>query len=348
MIKGVKKMTKKYYAVREGHQPGIYENWEECQAQVDGFSKAKFKSFKTWTEAEEYLEGVVIEEAGKEERSIEIERYDKPAEKEYTKGKTYNEIGADETGKEFYGPMVTVAVYYDDEFNQDLFDELDKLQSTDSKENSPKKIEEIALKLMDPANKLKFTIVEAIGEDSNSKQPDLYDARWDYNELYGQVNNANAVQAFMINHAIQLGIDQFGEPETITYDRFESDATYEDYLKGKGNHMNGKSIIDVIDSSRIIGVDATYQADAIKKSPSATASIIAKYVRNEFFKFVDEEYPVIGDNGKQMKMPQGDNPAERNIKYGQLFIAKYGLDKFKKFTKNNMTTYKKIVDSPKE
>ncbi len=42
----------KYYVVWEGHKPGIYLTWEECKAQIHGFSKAKFKSFKILEEAE--------------------------------------------------------------------------------------------------------------------------------------------------------------------------------------------------------------------------------------------------------------------------------------------------------
>lgn len=36
---------KKFYVVWEGHKPGIYESWEQCQQQIKGFPNAKFKSF---------------------------------------------------------------------------------------------------------------------------------------------------------------------------------------------------------------------------------------------------------------------------------------------------------------
>lgn len=41
----------KYYVVWEGLQPGIYDNWEDCQEQINHFPGAKFKSFKTKAEA---------------------------------------------------------------------------------------------------------------------------------------------------------------------------------------------------------------------------------------------------------------------------------------------------------
>lgn len=43
---------KKFYVVWEGHQPGIYHSWEECQKQTIGFAGAKFKSFTTLDEAQ--------------------------------------------------------------------------------------------------------------------------------------------------------------------------------------------------------------------------------------------------------------------------------------------------------
>lgn len=45
-------VAKKYYAVREGRVPGVYSTWDECRAQVDGFSGAKYKSFARREDAE--------------------------------------------------------------------------------------------------------------------------------------------------------------------------------------------------------------------------------------------------------------------------------------------------------
>lgn len=46
---------KKFYAVKKGHKPGIYDTWEECKKQTDSFSGKEFKSFKTFEEAQNYL-----------------------------------------------------------------------------------------------------------------------------------------------------------------------------------------------------------------------------------------------------------------------------------------------------
>ncbi|EFG55038.1 ribonuclease [Lactobacillus amylolyticus] len=45
----------KFYAVKKGRKPGIYRNWDEAKAQVDGFSGAEYKSFAQITDATDYL-----------------------------------------------------------------------------------------------------------------------------------------------------------------------------------------------------------------------------------------------------------------------------------------------------
>ena len=45
----------KYYAVRNGRKIGIFESWDECKSQVDGFSGAEYKSFTKKEDAIEYI-----------------------------------------------------------------------------------------------------------------------------------------------------------------------------------------------------------------------------------------------------------------------------------------------------
>lgn len=49
-------MAKKYYAVRIGKVPGIYLTWDACKAMVDGYPGAKYKSFPTLEEAEQFIQ----------------------------------------------------------------------------------------------------------------------------------------------------------------------------------------------------------------------------------------------------------------------------------------------------
>lgn len=46
---------KKFYAVRKGYNIGIYNTWDECKKQVNGFSGAEYKSFTLLDEANEYM-----------------------------------------------------------------------------------------------------------------------------------------------------------------------------------------------------------------------------------------------------------------------------------------------------
>lgn len=48
---------KKYYAVKNGRETGIFESWEECQKQIINFSGAVYKKFTDLEKAVEFLNG---------------------------------------------------------------------------------------------------------------------------------------------------------------------------------------------------------------------------------------------------------------------------------------------------
>lgn len=52
-------MAKKYYAVKSGRIPGIYQTWDEAKEQVNGYSGAIYKSFATLQEAEHFISGSI-------------------------------------------------------------------------------------------------------------------------------------------------------------------------------------------------------------------------------------------------------------------------------------------------
>lgn len=58
-------MAVKFYAVKVGKTPGIYNTWDDCKAQVEGFPGATYKSFKTAAEAAEYMGWNDCEKVGK-------------------------------------------------------------------------------------------------------------------------------------------------------------------------------------------------------------------------------------------------------------------------------------------
>lgn len=42
----------KYYVVWDGVNPGVYNSWTECQAQIKGYPNAKYKSFSSMDDAQ--------------------------------------------------------------------------------------------------------------------------------------------------------------------------------------------------------------------------------------------------------------------------------------------------------
>jgi len=53
----VSKKNKKYYAVWKGHHPGVFENWDDCKAQIKNFEGAQYKSFESFEAAKRALKG---------------------------------------------------------------------------------------------------------------------------------------------------------------------------------------------------------------------------------------------------------------------------------------------------
>lgn len=56
----------KFYVVWVGETPGIYNSWEECQLQINGFPGAKYKSFTTMEEAKVAYQSSYDEYVGKD------------------------------------------------------------------------------------------------------------------------------------------------------------------------------------------------------------------------------------------------------------------------------------------
>ena len=50
-------MAQKFYAVKQGRKTGLFTTWDDCKAQVQGYSGAVYKSFPTLAEAQAYLWG---------------------------------------------------------------------------------------------------------------------------------------------------------------------------------------------------------------------------------------------------------------------------------------------------
>lgn len=65
-------MAGKYYVVKVGKEPGIYQSWDKCKAMVHGYPGAVYKSFKTLTEAEAFLGNAAEATASKSDAKASI------------------------------------------------------------------------------------------------------------------------------------------------------------------------------------------------------------------------------------------------------------------------------------
>lgn len=54
---------RKWYVVWVGLNPGIYDNWNECKAQIQGFPNARYKGFETIEEAQIAFRSSAVEYA---------------------------------------------------------------------------------------------------------------------------------------------------------------------------------------------------------------------------------------------------------------------------------------------
>jgi ribonuclease HI len=95
-------MAGKYYAVKKGVNPGIYESWDECKDNVLGFPGAIFKGFGTIEEAREFL-GEEKENVSKQVKLIPFLKLKMKSQAiAYVDG-SYNES----TGEYSYGMLLT-------------------------------------------------------------------------------------------------------------------------------------------------------------------------------------------------------------------------------------------------
>ncbi|MEA3451317.1 MAG: viroplasmin family protein, partial [Bacteroidota bacterium] len=77
------KKKKKFYVVWEGKQRGIFDNWNECKAQIEGIKGAKYMGFYTKAEADfafgkNYQDFIGKKDKKKELTPEEIKEHGKP------------------------------------------------------------------------------------------------------------------------------------------------------------------------------------------------------------------------------------------------------------------------------
>ncbi|MCR4611644.1 MAG: ribonuclease H family protein [Lachnospiraceae bacterium] len=118
---------KKYYAVKVGMTPGIYESWAECENNVKGYPKAEYKGFATLEEAKQYMDGESVPTQDKDTRTKQDNKSSKLGRSDNMERvidiNNASYIGQDEVGKgEPFRRIIVVAAYLDgnhmDEFKE--------------------------------------------------------------------------------------------------------------------------------------------------------------------------------------------------------------------------------------
>ena len=61
--------AKQFYAVKKGKKTGIFDSWDACKKEIEGYSGAEYKGFATLKEAKEYL-GISVDEG--EEGNLQV------------------------------------------------------------------------------------------------------------------------------------------------------------------------------------------------------------------------------------------------------------------------------------
>lgn len=67
----------KFYVVWKGKRPGIYESWDDCQAQIKGIKGVQYKSFSTFVEAKKAYNGNYDDYKGKKSGKQELSEAEK-------------------------------------------------------------------------------------------------------------------------------------------------------------------------------------------------------------------------------------------------------------------------------
>lgn len=101
---------KNYYAVRVGYNTGIYDNLDDAKDQIRGYSRAQWRGFNRWEDAQAYLDEMnQSEEEEEEERNVreDLSHYDEDGNQIY---EVYTDGAC--SGNGYYGAAAGVGVYF--------------------------------------------------------------------------------------------------------------------------------------------------------------------------------------------------------------------------------------------
>ena len=207
------------------------------------------------------------------------------------------QIGSDEVGfGDFFGPIVVVAAYYDENFKE-LFDEL---KFKDSKKLTDKKILEIVPKILD---KVKYSCL--VVDDIK------------LNELINKKMNFNQIKSILHNTCLNNLYNKIDEKVNFIFiDQFNDEKKYYEYIKDEKNELK----------------NITFEIHGEEKFPSvALASCIARYVFLEKMEILNKKYNVKIPFGASKIVD--DFALNFKNKYGLKELQKISKTNFKNFKK---------------
>lgn len=230
-------MAKKVYAVRKGNKPGIYETWAECQAQVNGFSGAEYKSFTSLDEAKAYI-------SNEEKQKPTIQK------NEVTEAVAYVDGSYDKVSNQFSCGVVMFYAGKEERFAE-AFDDLELAEMNN-----------VAGELKGSEMAIQFCL------DKGIKGLTIYHdyegiAKWCTGEWQAKKTGTKAYKSFYDSASEQLQIqfvkvkghsgDKYNElADQLAKGAFKADSTLEvpkkekDVIKGKGVFIDQSKIKDLI------------------------------------------------------------------------------------------------------
>ena len=87
-------MAKKFYVVWQGRETGIFTDWSTCKKQIEKFSGARYKSFKTLSEAESAFNGSGSTSSSSKTPSFKVSAVKKSGTRQTVKTYTAAEVDA--------------------------------------------------------------------------------------------------------------------------------------------------------------------------------------------------------------------------------------------------------------
>lgn len=198
-----------FYAVKNGIKPGIYDNWNDCKKNVDGFNNSKYKKFKSKNDALKYIETPNI--------INKPDIIDKQIYHIFTDGSCINNGNDKAKGG--------IGIYFNEKIHDDISEKLDGIQTNNRAElTAIIKAYEI-IDSLDYENSIYYIFTDS---DYSIKCITEYCEIWEKNKWKkrgGEIKNLDLIQKLW---------ELYNSHENIIFEHVRSHTGKDDF-KSKGN-----------------------------------------------------------------------------------------------------------------